>query len=108
MIPAIGEAARQLRTGQREGEGLVVPDGRAGPVPVRWHNGQNAAVDRAAECDRAVGNGEDVLPERIARPEFLDGPQIVRQARLDVELDQLLRRPRDIPGLGLSRRWRGE
>ena len=52
-----------------------------GPVALRRERDHQPPVLRAAKRDAAVGDGEDVLPERIGGSERLHHRQIGLQAR---------------------------
>ena len=82
FVAAVVHADRPLHVGQCRGERRVYPDGASGPVAPGRESGHQASVARAAERDAAIGNDEDVLPERVGGPERLDHVEIRLQAGL--------------------------
>ena len=61
----------------------IAPHGLARPHAFCGERREKASVNGAAERDRAVGNGEDVLPERVAGPEGLHRGEVCAPARFD-------------------------
>ena len=69
---------------ERVGERRVLPDGIAGPVAFGWKRDEKAARPFAPEGNRAVGDDEQVLPERVRRA--------IRRHRVLIGLEPVARR----------------
>ena len=70
----------------------IGPHGLAHPVPFGGKRREQPSVNGAAERDRMVGHGKDVLPERVAGPEGLYGGEVGTPARVDGALRRGRRR----------------
>ena len=70
-------------TVQDAGDRGIAPHGLARPDTFRGKRREQPSVNGAAERDRVIGNGEDVLPERIAGPEGLHRGKVGAPARFD-------------------------
>ena len=81
QVAAIVEAQRPRHASERVAQRGVGPHGAAGPVALGREGGNQPAITLAAKRDAAVGNREDVLPERIGRAERLHHRQIGLQPR---------------------------
>ena len=65
------------------GDRGIAPHGLARPHAFCWERREKPSVNGAAERDRTVRNGEDVLPERVAGPEGLHRGEVCAPARFD-------------------------
>ena len=83
LFPPFAQLASERLTFEDVGERGVGPHRLARPVPFRGKGREEPSIDGAAKRDRAVGKREDVLPERVARPEGLHRGEVVAPARLD-------------------------
>ena len=80
LFPPFTQLARELLAVEDVGERGVGPHGVARPVAFRGKGREEPPVNGAAIRDRAVGQGEHVLPERVARPEGLHRGEVVAPA----------------------------
>ena len=93
-MPPFAQFGSELLTVEDAGDRGIAPLGLARPHPFCGKRREKPSVNGAAERDRAVGNGEDVLPERVAGPEGLHGGEVGAPARVDGVVRGVRRRSR--------------
>jgi hypothetical protein len=84
FIAAAIEIGRKRDPGEHVGKSRVFPDGIAGPVAFGWKRDEKPARQFASEGNRAVGDDEQVLPERIRGA--------IRRHRVPIGLEPVARR----------------
>ena len=83
LLSPFTQFARELLAVEDAGDRGIAPHGLPRPHSLGGKRREKASVNGAAECDRVIGNGEDVLPERVAGPEGLHGGEVGSPARFD-------------------------